>query len=294
MIGDGRPGQWAAEVEHDHRAHHRPGRAEQTRPHACPLGRSSGRALHLDPWGQARSPGGRSTANGMISRTGARRSASKYRRRAGRRTRVSPAQRPISWPSGWPSYGPRAAGTAEGNAEESLGPVHASPQVRGSIALPGRLDRHPDTEEATSSNLVPPTRQNAVLRASGFTPVRHPCVSSRVRAPLPRLDYAVVSVWGQVGIPLSRPVALVPEQIPNIHQRHPVHNQPARSSVPHHLRRKPAYPDLLTAGYQTRSRKFPSSTGPPPGAVNTSAFTGRPAIVADMPSMMPGGTGTVR
>ncbi len=95
--------------------------------------------------------------------------------------------------------------------------------------------------------------------------MRHPCVSSRVRAPLPRLDYAVVSVWGQVRIPLSRPVALVPEQIPDVHQRHPVHNQPARSGCRITFGGNLHTPDLLTAGYQTRSRKFPSSTGPPPG-----------------------------
>jgi hypothetical protein len=103
------------------------------------------------------------------------------------------------------------------------GPLHEFAEVKGSpfdSIRPRQTVQtalnFPDTEEATSSNLVPPTRQNAVLRASGFTPMRHPCVSSRVRAPLPRLDYAVVSVSGQVGIPLSRPVALVPEQIPDV------------------------------------------------------------------------------
>jgi len=96
--------------------------------------------------------------------------------------------------------------------------------------------------------------------------VRHPCVSSRVRAPLPRLDYAVVSVWGQVRIPLSRPVALVPEQIPDVHQRHPVHNQPARSGVPHYLRREPAHPGFADGGIPDPIPEVPlidwSSAGP--------------------------------
>ena len=96
--------------------------------------------------------------------------------------------------------------------------------------------------------------------------MRHPCVSSRVRAPLPRLDYAVVSVWGQVRIPLSRPVALVPEQIPDVHQRHPVHNQPARSGVPHYLRREPAHPGFADGGIPDPIPEVPlidwSSAGP--------------------------------
>lgn len=118
-----------------------------SRPGPTRKGRSSNGALHLDPWGQARSPDGRVDGRRVISRTGVRRSASKYRRRAGHCTRVPPAQWLILWPSGWPSYGPRAAGTAEGNAGESLGSVRASPQFRGLIAPTRRPDRHPDTEE---------------------------------------------------------------------------------------------------------------------------------------------------
>ena len=53
-------------------------------------------------------------------------------------------------------------------------------------------------------------------------------------------------------------------------------------------------PAASTAGYQIRSLKFPSSTGPPSGAVNTKALRGRPAISADMPARMCGGTGTTR
>ena len=60
---------------------------------------------------------GGSTADGTISKTGARRSASKHQCRAGRCARVSPAQ----WPILWPSCGPRAAGTAEGNVGDPLG-----------------------------------------------------------------------------------------------------------------------------------------------------------------------------
>ncbi len=55
----------------------------------------------------------------MISRTGARRSASKYRRRARRCIRVPPAQWLILWPSGWPS--------------ESLS-VYGSLLLRGAVA----------------------------------------------------------------------------------------------------------------------------------------------------------------
>ena len=53
-------------------------------------------------------------------------------------------------------------------------------------------------------------------------------------------------------------------------------------------------PAASTAGYQIRSRKCSSVTGPPSGAVNTSASRGRPAISTDMPSIVSGGTGTVQ
>ena len=79
---------------------------------------------------------GGSTADGMISRTGARRSASNYQCRAGRCARVSPAEWLILWPSGWPSCGPRAAGTAEGNAGDSpgAGPCWPAGQRRNSAS----------------------------------------------------------------------------------------------------------------------------------------------------------------
>jgi hypothetical protein len=44
-----------------------------------------------------------------------------------------------------------------GNAGESLGSGHTRPQVRVSIALPNRPERHSDTEEVTGSNPVRPT-----------------------------------------------------------------------------------------------------------------------------------------
>lgn len=50
----------------------------------------------------------------------------------------------------------------------------------------------------------------------------------------------------------------------------------------------------VTAGYLTRSRKLPSSTGPLEGEVKTSAFLGRPLINRDMPSSTPGGAGMTR
>ena len=53
-------------------------------------------------------------------------------------------------------------------------------------------------------------------------------------------------------------------------------------------------PAAATAGYQIRSLKLPSSTEPPPGAVNRRTSRGRPVISADMPSRMCGGTGTTR
>ena len=117
----------------------------------------------------------------------------------------------------------------------------------------------------------------------------------------------------EMGVPLSCGVILVAEEGLNVVQRNPVLHEPRRRGVPHDPGRKrrimcrgsshawgvhapfrnfsecsgaglPHSRAAVTAGYHTRLRKCPSLTGPPSGAVNTSASRGRPAISTDIPS----------
>jgi hypothetical protein len=136
---------------------------------------------------------------------------------------------------------------------------------RGTWAVSSAGERFPDTEEVTGSNPVRPTSTDGVFEGSGLPFVRHTCVSSRVRAPLPRLDNAVMSVWSQVGVTLCGPVRLMPKQIPDVHQRHPVHDQPAGGGVPHHLRGEPSHSGFLDSGIPDPIPEVPvvdwSSTG---------------------------------
>lgn len=125
--GRGAPGGWGGP---DHRARHRPG-----------------------------SLAGGSTADGMISRTGVRGSAPTAIQ-AGHHPHVSPAHRPVPWPWSWPYCGPRTGGTAQGNAGESIGPPTLTRRAAAKKRFPAKPDRHSDTEEATSSNLVPLTSTN--------------------------------------------------------------------------------------------------------------------------------------
>jgi hypothetical protein len=106
-------------------------------------------------------------------------------------------------------------------------------------------------------------------------------------------------------------------------QRDTVLHQPRRRCVAHDPRREPADlmlrfvaepgselpgPVIVITGWReisalarscdrrfhTRLRNWPSLTGPPSGAVNTSDSCGRPAISADVPSSTRAGTGTTR
>ena len=171
-------------------------------------------------------------------------------------------------------------GVAVGGAQRGSGSGSISARHWRAVSSAG--ERFPDTEEVTGSNPVRPTSTNAVLRPSFPYLVRHRCVTT----PRPRLHNLVVSVRSEVGVPLGCPVALVAEQRLDVVQRHAVDHQPARGGVAHDPGREAADARGLTAGYQIRSRKFPSSTGPPSGAVNTRASRGRPVISADMPSRM--------
>jgi hypothetical protein len=122
-------------------------------------------------------------------------------------------------------------------------PARRSQNVLPGKGLPTRLSptvtdtpEFPDTEEVTGSNPVRPTSTNARLRPFLLGSVRH----RRVMVPRLRLHDLVVSVRGEVGIPLSCPVALVAEERLDVIQGHPVDHQPAGRGMAHDPRREPA------------------------------------------------------
>jgi hypothetical protein len=154
---------------------------EPSRPGPTRPGRSSSGALHLDPWGQAASLTGWSTADGMISRTGARRSASKYQFRAGRCTRVLPANWLILLPSGDPHVALGRPSSASAPTSPCAGsPCCSSASPRPPPASPG--PRSPTSSICSPSAPSPAGRNVPADRRAHQDPAR-PARQAHDRAP---------------------------------------------------------------------------------------------------------------
>jgi hypothetical protein len=101
-------------------------------------------------------------------------------------------------------------------------------------------------------------------------------------------------VGREVRVPLRGRVVLVPEQLPDVIERHPVLNKPGGGGVPHDPGREPADPGGDDRGIPDPVAEVPISHRAALRGGEHEGIPRDPAIRADMPSSVRGGTGDLR